>query len=97
MKLINNSGKFSLSYDGKSIDVPDGEFKEENEGLAYHMIAMANKWGKDVKIVHSCENKDCKQCNPVKEVKKEIKEEVKKEVKKVGAVKKVIKKVKGKK
>jgi hypothetical protein len=49
MKLINNSEEFTLQYNGSDFTIPQGEFEVMNSNLAFHILFISNKWGKDVK------------------------------------------------
>lgn len=47
MKLINKGEAFEMSFAGKTLIVPAGEFEMENI-VGGHIVYTAKKWGKDV-------------------------------------------------
>jgi len=51
MKLINNSEQFVLQYGGTDYTIPNGEFEVTDDKLGYHILFIANKWGKDIKDI----------------------------------------------
>jgi len=69
MKIINNSEEFKLQFNGTEYTIPNGEFEVVNEKLVNHILFIANKWEKDVKIVPNSSVEQIKVVDKKEEIK----------------------------
>ena len=58
MKIVNNSEKFELKFDGHDVFVSEGLSEELPQEEAFHIQATGTKWGFDVKVLASKEEEE---------------------------------------
>ena len=55
MKILNNSEKFQLTFDGHDVIVPQGLSAEFSDKIAYHIQDVAIRWGKNIRLIGTLE------------------------------------------